>query len=536
MIFTSAQFIISVIVLAVLYYIVPKKAQWPLLLVASIGFYYVADRKYTDLRHDHSCPHLIFILVTFIVAFLTAYLIGRIDQKTKAYLSASKETISKEEKKAYKAKAKSKKWAVLLVGLIIALGLLCVTKYTNFVISNINSFLKEGSKIRHFDIVIPAAISYYTFQTCSYVIDVYRGKTEPQKNPFKLLLFVSFFPLMVQGPICRYDDLAPTLFGEHKLLETNISKGLTRVIWGYFKKMVVANRIAPAVIALSTDTDTYKGTFVFVAMLFYAFDLYCDFTGGIDITIGIAKVLGIDVAENFNLPYFSKNIKEYWNRWHITMGTWFTDYIFYPVSVCGPMLKLSKWSREHLGQKIGKRVTVYLASLLVWFTTGLWHGAAWNFIVWGLMNYVVIMISQELEPLYAKFHSKVKIKNTVGYGIFEIIRTVLLMSMIRMFDVYRNVPLTFKMVGTMFTNINLKIFADGSLLNIGLGKHDYIVLAAAFVIILTVSIIKAKKGVVFKDSNFAVRHFLLALLLIVIVVFGAYGEGYDATQFIYNQF
>ena len=152
------------------------------------------------------------------------------------------------------------------------------------------------------------------------------------------------------------------------------------------------------------------------------------------------------------------------------------------------------------------------------------------------MNYVVIMISQELEPLYAKFHGKFKIKDTLGYGIFEIIRTILLMSMIRMFDVYRNVPLTFKMVGTMFTSVNLRIFSDGSLLNIGLAKYDYIVLVAAFVIILTVSIVKAKRGVVFKDDNFVIRHCLLAVLLIVIVVFGAYGEGYDATQFIYNQF
>lgn len=534
---TSAEFIITVIVLAVLYYIVPKKAQWPLLLVGSLGFYYVAGRSYKELIAHPSCPpQMIYILVTFITAFICAYVMGRIDGKAKEYLAANKGTISKEEKKAFKAKAKSRKWAVLLIGLFIALGLLCVTKYTNFVIANVNSFLKEGSRIKPLNIIVPAAISYYTFQTCSYVIDVYRGKTEPQKNPFKLLLFVTFFPLLVQGPICRYDDLAPTLFGGHKLEEYNISQGLTRIIWGFFKKMVVANRLAPVVIALAADTNSYRGTFVFILMLFYAFDLYCDFTGGIDITIGIARVFGINVAENFNLPYFSKNIKEYWNRWHITMGTWFTDYIFYPVSVCGPMLKLSKWSREHLGQKVGKRVTVYLSSLLVWFTTGLWHGAAWNFIIWGLMNYVVIMISQELEPLYAKFHSKVKIKNTIGYGIFEIVRTILLMSMIRMFDVYRNVPLTFKMVGTMFTKVNLRIFTDGSLLNIGLTKPDYIVLLASFAIILTVSIIKARKGYVFKKETFAVRHILLAVLLIAIVVFGAYGVGYDSTQFIYNQF
>ncbi|MBO7451745.1 MAG: hypothetical protein J6U54_15485, partial [Clostridiales bacterium] len=159
MIFTSAQFIISVIVLAVIYYIVPKKAQWPLLLIASVGFYYVADRQYSDLLHDRSCPHLIFIFVTFITAYLCATLIGRIDSKTKEHLAANKESITKDEKKAIKAKAKSKKWAVLLVGLIIMICLLCVTKYTNFVISNINSFLKEGSQIRYFDIIVPAAIS-----------------------------------------------------------------------------------------------------------------------------------------------------------------------------------------------------------------------------------------------------------------------------------------------------------------------------------------------------------------------------------------
>ena len=525
MIFTSAGFIAAVIILAVLYYLLPKKAQWPLLLIASIGFYFAADKRY-----------LIFIFVTFLAAYICTILMGRIDLKTKAYIDSNKDKITKEQKKEVKGRAKTRKRIFLVIGLIIALGILCVTKYTNFVIDNINLLLKDGSKIREMNIIVPAAISYYTFQTCSYVIDVYRGKTTPQKNPFKLMLFVSFFPLLVQGPICRYDDLAPTLFGEHKLLEKNISTGLTRIIWGYFKKVVVANRIAPAVIALTGDTNTYKGTFVFVAMLFYAFDLYCDFTGGIDITIGISKVLGVDVKENFNLPYFSKNIKEYWNRWHISMGTWFTDYIFYPVSVCTPMLKLSKWSREHLGQKIGKRVTVYLASLLVWFTTGLWHGPAWNFIVWGLMNYVVIMVSQELEPLYAKFHGKFNVKDKSLYGIFEIVRTILLMSMIRMFDCYRNVPLTFKMIGTMFTKVNLKIFWNGSLLGIGLTAADYIVLAVSFVIILTVSIIKNKRGHVISDNAFTLRYSLLALLFTAIIVFGAYGTGYDMTQFIYNQF
>lgn len=524
MLFTSAKFIAFLIVLVFLYYLVPKKAQWPLLLVGSYAFYYFADPKY-----------LIFIITTTISAYIAGIMMNKINSATDIYIKENKATLSKDEKKAYKAKMKSKKWAVLLVCLIFNIGILSITKYTNFVISNINSFLSDTSKLQLINMIVPMGISFYTFQTCGYIIDVYRGKHDAQKNPFKLALFVSFFPQLVQGPISRYSDMEASLFAEHKLNESDISEGLTRILWGYFKKLVVADRIITAVTTLISDT-AYNGTFVFVAMLFYAFELYCDFTGGIDITIGIARVLGITLKENFNLPYFSKNIKEYWNRWHITMGTWFTDYIFYPISVSGPMLKLSKWSRQHLGQSIGKRVSVYLSSLIVWFTTGLWHGAAWNFIVWGLMNFVVIMVSQELEPLYAKFHSKVKVKDTWWYGVFEIVRTIFLMSMIRMFDCYRDVPLTFKMVGTMFTKINLKIFTDGSLLSLGITKADYIILAVAFVIILGVSIIKAKRGVVFDSNKYVLRYSLLALLFVLIIVFGAYGVGYDGSQFIYNQF
>ena len=221
------------------------------------------------------------------------------------------------------------------------------------------------------------------------------------------------------------------------------------------------------------------------------------------------------------------------------MGTWFTDYIFYPISVCKPMLKLSKWSREHLGQAVGKRVTVYLSSFAVWLTTGIWHGAAWNFIVWGLMNWVVIMVSQELEPLYARFHARFKVKGKAPYEAFQVVRTILLMSMIRMFDCYRDVPLTFKMVGSMFTKFNWGVLVDGSLLNLGLSSSDYLVLVVGLVIVLGVSLFKDKHGSV-RDALY-VKHStlfytLMGALLVLILIFGAYGIGFDSSQFIYSQF
>ena len=526
MLFTSFEFIVFLLLVFVLYYSLPKKSQWVQLLVFSYIFYFIADPRY-----------LIFIVVTTVSTYLVSLKLKKINDITDGYIKEHKE-LTRDEKKAYKAQMKAKKWRWLLLCLILNIGILSVTKYTNFVINNINNFLSGSSQLKAVDMIIPMGISFYTFQTMGYIIDVYRGKHEPQKNPFKLALFVSFFPQLVQGPISRYGDLSKTLFSEHKFDCKVISSGLMRILWGYFKKVVIADRLISAVTTLVSETETYVGAYVFVAMMFYAFELYCDFTGGIDITIGIAEVLGITLAENFNLPYFSKNIKEYWNRWHITMGSWFTDYIFYPISVCGPMLKLSKWSRSHLGDFIGKRVPVYLSSFVVWLTTGIWHGAAWNFIVWGLMNFVVIMISQELEPLYAKFHSKFNVKGKMPYEVFQIIRTILLMSCIRMFDCYRDVPLTFKMIGTMFTEINPEVIVNGALLNIGLTMWDYLVLLVGLIVVLGVSIVKVKVGTIrdkLYEKPFA-YYGLMGLMLVAIIVFGAYGVGYDSSQFIYNQF
>lgn len=527
MLFTSYTFIAFMAVVLLLYYLVPKKWQWPLLLVSSYFFYWCADPMY-----------LLFIGVTTVSTYFISRWLEKVNTQQKTYLKEHKAELSKDEKKAYKNKMKQKKWRILLLCLIFNLGILSVTKYTNFVITNINSFLSGESQLSLVNMIVPMGISFYTFQTMGYIIDVYRDKQSVEKNIFKLALFVSFFPQLVQGPISRFGDLSKTLYEPHKFDGKTFSYGLMRILWGYFKKMVVADRLITGVTALIGSTE-YTGTYVFVAMLFYAFQLYCDFTGGIDITIGIAQAMGIKLAENFNLPYFSRNIKEYWNRWHITMGTWFTDYIFYPISVCKPMLKLSKWSREHLGQAVGKRVTVYLSSFAVWLTTGIWHGAAWNFIVWGLANWVVIMVSQELEPLYEKFHNKFHFKGKSWYTVFEVIRTILLMSAIRMFDCYRDVPLTFKMVGSMFTRFNVNVLWDGSLLQLGLSGADYILLAVCLLIVLGVSLFKVKFGSV-RDQLYAKPRVLfygvMVVLFVAIIIFGAYGIGFDSSQFIYNQF
>ncbi len=531
MLFVSYGFVAFVALVVLIYYLFPKHCQWCWLLFASYVFYYIASPFY-----------LIFIAVTTVSTWAVSLQLERIQQTQTAYIKEHKATLSREEKKQYKARMKARMWQWLLFCLVLNIGILAVLKYTNFAIANFNgilAMLNTGTQLSFLSLVLPMGISFYTFQTMGYIIDVYRGTSPAERNLGKLALFVSFFPQLVQGPISRFRDLSRTLYGPHHFDSRVVAYGLYRILWGYFKKVVVADRILTAVNTIIQNPETYQGGFVLVGMLFYAMELYADFTGGIDITIGIAQTMGITVTENFRRPFFSKNIKEYWNRWHITMGSWFTDYIFYPISVCKPMLKLNKWSRAHLGDVIGKRVPIYLASFAVWFTTGIWHGSSWNFIVWGLMNYVVIMASQELDPLYKRFHSRFAMKDRAWYGVFEMLRTVLLMSALRMFDCYRDVPLTFRMFGNMFTHFRISELTASAFLGLGLSGADYLVLLMGFVLMLSVSLFQEKRGGV-RDALFAshgsVKYLAFGALLVLVLVFGAYGNGYDSSQFIYNQF
>ena len=556
MLFTSYEFIGFLIVLFVAYYLIPARHQWKLLLIFSYFFYYCANPLY-----------LIYIAATTVAVFFAARGMDRLTGEGKMRATAAEAALPAEEKKRRRAVLKKKKYHLLLLGLIISIGLLAVTKYTNFTIVNINAILRatgSGGQLRLLNIIVPLGISFYTFQAVSYLIDVYRGTVAAEKNICRFALFVSFFPQLIQGPISRYGDLSQSLYGPHSFDKKNLTFGLQRILWGFFKKLVIADRMLVAVNELIRDPDAYGGAYVFAGMLFYALLLYADFTGGIDITIGIAEVLGIKVKENFLRPFFSKSVKEYWRRWHISMGTWFTDYIFYPVTASKPMLKLSKWSRKHLGLAVGKRLPVYLSSFIVWFATGLWHGASWNFIVWGLANWFVIMVSQELEPMYGRFHKCVgmvgaalrkgkgshgaeqeggtaapyRITGCVWYKSFQVVRTVLLMSLIRTFDCYRDVPLTFRMWGSMLTEGNWRILWDGSLLRLGLSAADYVLLFAGLLLLVTASL-RQRKAPLRKqlaERPYWQRFTLCFGLFLIVLVFGVYGIGHDGAQFIYNQF
>ena len=529
MLFTSYAFIGFLAVMLAAYFITPKKFRWITLLLGSYVFYAFSG-----------IYNLIFIAFTTLTAYVVSRLIARAKTREEIYVTANRQTLSKEERKAYRARGKKKRFLILIGGLVLNFGVLAVLKYTAFAVNNVNGIIAAfgGAKLSVPNLILPLGISFYTFQTCGYLIDVYRGRAEAEKNIFKLALFTSFFPQLVQGPISRYKDLAHQLTEGHSFELKTFTFGMYRVLWGYFKKLVIADRVLVVMKTLLSDTERYNGAYVLLLILIYSVQIYADFTGGIDITIGIAESMGIKLTENFDRPFSSRSTKEYWRRWHITMGSWFRDYIFLPLSVTKPMMKLNKRLSGKVGRVAASKTVAYLASAVTWFVTGLWHGAAWNFIVWGMLNVLVIIVSETLEPLYEKFHARFpRLTASRPYGYFMAVRTFLLMGLIRSLDCYRNVPVTFLMWGSMLSMRGFGEILSGGILKLGLTLADIIIIVLGIVLMLTVSNLHAKGSV--RERLYArpvLCSVTMGALFVAVILLGAYGFGYDASQFIYDQF
>ena len=521
MTFTSFSFALFVAVMLAVYYLIPKKGQWMLLLVGSYVFYLFAGVQYLG-----------FLVLTTLTTYAATRLMDANLEKQKAYLAENKATLSRDEKKEYKSAVKKKNKVWMILCLVLNFGILAVCKAC--LIEPFATIAKEGS-FSFLALGLPMGISFYMFQSMGYVVDVYRGTAKAEKNFFRLALFVSFFPQLVQGPISKFSQVAPQMYAPHDFDWKQVSFGLQRMLWGFFKKLVIADRIAAAIGTLKGPE--YTGVSFLVLTVFYAIQIYGDFTGGIDVTIGLAQCFGIKLPENFVRPYFSKNIAEYWRRWHISLGEWMKDYIFYPISVSSPMLKLSKSARAKFGD-FGKRLPVYVASIATWFVTGIWHGLSFNFILWGLMNCFVIVTSEELMPVYAKFHDRFHLKEKKWYGVFEMLRMFMLMNLIRIVDLFPKVGEYFRRMGSLFTTFNFHVLWDGTMLKLGITALDYGILAGSILVCFFVSLTQEKKGSVRELlwERPVLRNILIFALFLVIILMGSYGLGYDASDFIYNQF
>ncbi|MBQ9472688.1 MAG: MBOAT family protein, partial [Ruminococcus sp.] len=375
-------------------------------------------------------------------------------------------------------------------------------------------------------------------------------------NPLKFLLFVSFFPQIVQGPISIYDQLAHQLYEPHRFDFTRFKHGCQLILWGFFKKLVIADRAVIAINAVTATSDTYSsygGTTLTFTVLLYALQLYADFSGGIDISRGVAQIFGIDMIDNFKRPYFSKSINEYWRRWHISLGAWMKDYIFNPLAISGPFLNASKkmratrFGKTKAGTHIAKVLPTAFASLIVFLIVGIWHGASYKYVAFGLWNGLIIMLSILMQPLFDGVVDKLRInrKNPL-FIFFQMFRTFIVVLVGYVFDVAPTFNHGMMTISRFFTDQDFsrgmtEILGNSVRKGLGLTWKDYVLLAVCIVVILIISIIQERHS----DTNiremldkkpFILRFILFFICIMAVIVFGIYGSGYAAADFVYMQF
>ena len=318
----SLEFLIFVAIVAILYQGLPKKIKWVVLLVASYLFYFFNSTYLT-----------IALMITTISIYWIGLKMKKIQEIAKGDI---KKIEDKEQKKKRKQQAKKEQKRVIAFGIIFNLTILVVLKYSGFIGENVNSLfqiLHIGVEIPIFKFILPIGISYYTLQAISYIVDVYRGKIQADTNLGRIALFLCFFPQVIQGPIGRYDRLASQIYEPHTITYQTLTKGTQLMVWGYFKKMVIADRIAIYANEVFNNYTQYSGFIILFGIIAYTIQIYTEFSGGIDIIRGVAEIFGINLDQNFERPFFSKSIDEFWRRWNITLGTWLKDYVFYQVSL-----------------------------------------------------------------------------------------------------------------------------------------------------------------------------------------------------------
>ncbi|MEG0648371.1 MAG: MBOAT family O-acyltransferase [Oscillospiraceae bacterium] len=522
MLFTSLKFAGFVALALLAYYCVPKRFQSGILLVASLVFYASFGKRY-----------LVAVLASAVSVYVAANIIERIHSAEKAKLLSIGKFAEKQDKQKIKKHYKALRRMVLYLCLLFNLGGLLLLKFYPLAQS------AAGGLLPKINIILPVGISFYTLQITGYLIDVYNKKVNAEKSAFKTILFTTFFPQIIEGPISRFDALAPALASEHSFDYDSFILGLYRILWGVFKKLVLADRLSIFVIALFDSYTKYTGVILAIGAVCYTVQLYADFSGGIDIALGVSKLFGIELSENFKRPFFSKSISEFWRRWHITLGTWLRDYIFYPLTLSKAMAKFGEFLSLHVNKAIGKWVPAYISLLVLWICNGIWHGAGGQYIAFGLYHGILIMIGMALEPVTDKWHIALHIdKNKKPWQIFSIIRTSALVVIGELIFRCNSFAMAVDMIKRMFSSTGISAIEDGALLKLGLSAAEWIVALVAMLIVFMASVYGRDKTV--RERIYAAaapkRFAILLAGILAVAIFGIYGGGYDPTPFIYFKF
>lgn len=536
---TSLSYAIFVSITILIYYLLPsRKYQWVVLLCASYFFYIYNSMQYT-----------VYIVFTTITVFASALRIQKIQLSAKEELRLHKGEWDKEQRTAFKGVQEKKQKRILALALTANFGILFVLKYFNFMAGGLMHLIAPHADPSGvlIDLILPLGISFYTFQSTGYLIDVYRKTVDAEKNIFRFALFVSFFPQIVQGPISEFEKLGKQLTAEHKAEWSRFKLGFMLIVWGLFKKMLIADRLAGTITTVSGDYTIYPGAIILLTALMYALQLYADFSGGIDIVRGISCILGIDLEVNFRQPYFSRTLNEYWRRWHITLGAWMKKYVFYTLAMSkrssdiSKAISRSKFGQSPAGKHIAKTLPAAIASFIVFMLIGIWHGASSRYIGFGLWNGAVIMLSTLLAPVFGACARALRINvESALWKLFQMFRTCILVLIGYYFDIAPTLGGALDMMKRSITDNTLHI-KFGQLADLGIGRADCLVLMYGFAVLLYFSLRLEKSGLdapgelLVKRSGF-VQWMALFIAIMSIMLFGVYGPGFDAADFVYMGF
>lgn len=497
MLFNSIQFLIFFPIVCLVYFAVPHKIRWIWLLITSYYFYMCWNPKYALL-----------MFASTLITWLSGIFIDKFGH------------IPNEKKSARLKKA------TVAVSFVSNLSILFMFKYFGFAVDTVNALLSRfnlGIITPGFDLVLPVGISFYTFQALGYTMDVYRKDIPSEKNLFRYMLFVSFFPQLVAGPIERSKNLIHQLRERHHFDTRRVKSGLLLMLWGFFQKLVIADRAAIAVNTVYNNYANYGAVELIIATVLFAFQIYCDFSSYTDIAKGAAEVMGFSLMDNFRRPYFSRSIAEFWRNWHISLSGWFKDYLYIPLG----------------GNRRGK-IRKYINIMIVFLASGLWHGANMTFVIWGFLHGMYQIIGDASKNVRQKLMKCLGIdENTHSHRFFQRLITFSLVCFGWIFFRANSISDAFNIIGRMFSDFNPWILTDGGVLAFGLDGSQWFVLLTACMILFAVSCFRSR-GISIRTNilseNIYVRWIIYFVILFTVLVFGIYGPGYNESQFIYFQF
>lgn len=500
MLFNSLQFLIFFPIVVLIYYIIPSKYRHIWLLAASYYFYMCWNVKY-----------IILLLLSTIITYLCGLYLEHFKQ-----LSPPSDNMH----------LQAKKNLCIAIGFTLNLCILFLFKYFNFITDNLQqlfSFFHIKLNCPDFDLLLPVGISFYTFQALSYTMDVYRDDIHAEKNFIRYALFVSFFPQLVAGPIERSTNLLKQLRSPNTLTWDSFREGILLMLWGYFLKVVLADRIAIFVDTVYGGYTNYPGMYLTIATLLFSVQIYCDFGGYSTIAMGTARILGIELMDNFNAPYLSSSVSEFWRRWHISLSSWFRDYLYIPLG----------------GNRKGS-VRKNLNLMIVFLVSGLWHGAQWTYVIWGGLNGIYQIIGNLFHSFINKWrpftHSK---PDTFSNKLLHILFTFVLIDFSWIFFRAENLSGAISIIKSIFTEYNPWILFDGSLYQCGLNQKNFTLMLLGIFLLLLADIGKyfnLKLSSLILRQEYWMRWLIIAIFICVILLFGIWGTGYNEANFIYFQF